>query len=69
VIEAVQSHYRELVTDMDHATGELSERDLAVVGGYLERIVLVSERHAEEAVASLRDDDRPEEHEPVELWA
>jgi DNA-binding MarR family transcriptional regulator len=69
IIERAQAQYRKLVQDTDRVTARLSDSDREVVGHYLEQIVLLSERHADEAVTAVEsaEDDQP--HEPVELWA
>jgi DNA-binding MarR family transcriptional regulator len=69
VIERVQEQYRDLIRDTDRITARLSEQERAIVGDYLERLVLLSERHADEASAALEAAEEQQPHEPVELWA
>ena len=70
MIEEAQGHYTALINDADRITARMSEEEREVVGRYLEQVVLMSERYAEEALAAARaaeEDHEPPE--PVELWA
>jgi DNA-binding MarR family transcriptional regulator len=69
IVERVRAEYRDLVRDTDRVTARLSEQERELIGDYLERLVLLSERYADEAMAALvaTEDRQPEE--PVELWA
>lgn len=69
IVEQVRSHYERLSADSDRLTTRLTEADRETIGRYLEQIVLISERHAEEALAALQADEESGPHEPVELWA
>jgi DNA-binding MarR family transcriptional regulator len=69
MIERAQEQYRDLLRDADRITARLSEQERAVLGDYLERLVVLSERHADEALAALEAAEDREPHEPVELWA
>lgn len=68
-IERAQAEYRDLVLESDRITARLSEADREVIGSYLERLVVLSERYAEEALAALEAAEDRQPHEPVELWA
>jgi DNA-binding MarR family transcriptional regulator len=70
MIDRAQDQYRDLVRETDRLTARLSEQEREVIGNYLERLVLLSERYADEALAAIEaaeEDQQP--HEPVELWA
>jgi DNA-binding MarR family transcriptional regulator len=69
MIERAQDQYRRLIDETDRVTARLAEDERHAVARYLEQVVLLSERHADEAIAALDspEDDHP--HEPVELWA
>jgi DNA-binding MarR family transcriptional regulator len=69
MIERAQDHYRQLVRDTDRITARLSEQERDTIGRYLEQVVLLSERHADDAMAALAATEDHEPHEPVELWA
>ncbi|MGH2762665.1 MAG: MarR family winged helix-turn-helix transcriptional regulator [Thermoleophilaceae bacterium] len=70
VVDEVKRHYERLTVEADRITARLSDDELETVGRYLERIVMISERRADEAVAALRAaDEEDEPREPVELWA
>ena len=69
IVEQVRAHYERLSAESDRVTVRLDEDERDTVGRYLEQIVLISERHATEAVAALRATEEDQPHEPVELWA
>lgn len=69
IVEQVREHYERLSTESDRVTVRLSTEERETVGRYLEQIVLISERHATEALAALRSTEEDQPREPVELWA
>src|ERR687891_1468590 len=69
IVERVQAEYRVLIRDTDRITARLSEQEREVIGDYLERLVLLAERYADEALAALEATEDREPQEPVELWA
>lgn len=69
MIERVQEKYRDFVAEVDRVTARLSQEERDVIGRYLEALVLLSERYADEAAAALEAAEEREPHEPVELWA
>ena len=69
IVERVQAEYRVLIRDTDRVTARLSEQEREVIGDYLERLVLLAERYADEALAALEATEDREPQEPVELWA
>jgi DNA-binding MarR family transcriptional regulator len=68
IVEQVQEHYQQLVEDADRITGRLSADERRVIGRYLEQIVAIGEKRADEATAAVEEEET-EPHEPVELWA
>lgn len=69
MIERARSLSQDLIRDTDRVTARLSEAEREAIGSYLERLVALSERHADEAVAALEETEERQPHEPVELWA
>jgi DNA-binding MarR family transcriptional regulator len=69
MIERVQEKYRDFIREVDRVTAQLSQEERDVIGRYLERLVVLSERYADEAAAALEAAEEREPHEPVELWA
>jgi DNA-binding MarR family transcriptional regulator len=69
MIERAQAQYRDLLRDTDRVTARLSDQERGILGDYLERLVVLSERHADEASAALEAAEDRQPHEPVELWA
>jgi DNA-binding MarR family transcriptional regulator len=70
VLEKVAECYAPLAAEQDELTRSLSETELALVCGYLERIVAMSERHVEEMISRL-DQDATEaiDEDATHLWA
>jgi DNA-binding MarR family transcriptional regulator len=70
-IRAAERCYQPLVSDLDRVAAGLSRRDLEVVGRFLEEIVALSERHAEELVTARQESDEPRFVRPPApgLWA
>jgi DNA-binding MarR family transcriptional regulator len=69
MIERAQDQYRDLIAETDRITSRLEDDERQAVARYLEQVVLVSERHADEAMAALDSPEDDQPHEPVELWA
>jgi DNA-binding MarR family transcriptional regulator len=69
MIERAQDQYRDLIAETDRLTARLSDDERQAIARYLEQIVLLSERHADEALAALDSPEDDQPHEPVELWA
>lgn len=55
IINAAEACFEPLVADMDRVASRLTDDEIETIGRFLEDVVAISERHAEQLAASAQD--------------